>query len=221
MSNSIRLDNRLLTIASLVNNCNTLIDVGTDHGYLPIYLIQNNIVKKVIASDVAINPLNKALDNIIKYNLEGKIETKLANGLINQEYADFVVIAGMGGNLIIDILNKKEYDYPYYILQANINVPLLRKYLTENNYKIIDEKIAFCNKKFYEIIKTAKGHQMLNEIEIEYGPINLKNKDPLFIKKLENEINKYETILTDFKGSYEEELKIKSKIKQIKIAMEY
>lgn len=221
MSNSIRLDNRLLTIASLVDNCNTLIDVGTDHGYLPIYLIQNNIVKKAIASDVAINPLNKALDNIIKYNLEGKIETKLANGLINQENADFVVIAGMGGNLIIDILRNKSYEYPYYILQANINAPLLRKYLMENGYKIIDEKIAFCNKKYYEIIKATKGHQMLNEIEIEYGPINLKNKDSLFIKKLENEINKYETILTDFKGNQEEKLKIKSKIKQIKIATEY
>ncbi len=221
MSNSIKLDNRLLTIASLVDNCNTLIDVGTDHGYLPIYLIQNNIVKKVIASDVAINPLNKALDNIIKYHLEGRIEAKLANGLINQGYADFVVIAGMGGNLIIDILNNKSLDYPYYILQANINVPLLRKYLMENEYKIIDEKISFCNKKFYEIIKAIKGHQELNEMEIENGPINLKNKDPLFIKKLKNEINKYESILTNFQGNQEEELKIKNKIKQIKIAMEY
>lgn len=221
MSNSIKLDSRLLAIASLVDNCNTLIDVGTDHGYLPIYLIQNNIVKKAIASDVAINPLNKALDNIIKYHLEGKIETKLANGLSNQELADCVVIAGMGGNLIIDILSNKNNEYPSYILQANINVALLRKYLMENDYKIIDERIAFCNKKFYEIIKATKGHQELNEIEIEYGPINLKNKDSLFIKKLENEINKYEAILTNFKGSQEEELKIKNKIKQIKIAMEY
>lgn len=221
MSNSIKLDNRLLTIASLVDNCNTLIDVGTDHGYLPIYLIQNNIVKEAIASDVAINPLNKALDNIIKCHLEGRIETKLANGLINQGYADCVVIAGMGGNLIMDILSNKNIEYPYYILQANINVPLLREYLMKNDYKIIDEKIAFCNKKFYEIIKATKGQQKLNEIEIEYGPINLKNKDPLFIKKLEKEINKYEAILTDFQGNQEEELKIKNKIKQIKIAMEY
>ena len=77
-------------------------------------------------------------------------------------------------------------------------------------------------KKFLFVTKSfIKGHQELNEIEIENGPINLKNKDPLFIKKLKNEINKYESILTNFQGNQEEELKIKNKIKQIKIAMEY
>ena len=212
----IPIDQRLKDIASLVDNCDFVADIGTDHGYLPIYLIQNNQAKKAIASDVAIGPLNKAIENIEKYQLSEVIETKLCSGLsaIPSE-VHTVIMAGMGANLIIDILKAAKYKYQTYILQANLNVNVLRKYLSENNYMIIDEKVTFANKKYYEILKVKVGHQKLKDLEIKYGPINLKNKSELFIKKYLNMIDTYKYILKDFKGSNDEYNRLNNEINEI------
>ena len=127
----ISIDDRLKDIASLVERCDVIADVGTDHGYLPIYLIQCDICKKAIASDVAIGPLSKAIENIDKYQLNDVISTTLCSGLNKiPANVDTVIMAGMGANLIIDILNEAPYKYETYILQANLNVNILRKYLS-------------------------------------------------------------------------------------------
>ena len=119
----ISIDDRLKDIASLVERCDVIADVGTDHGYLPIYLIQNNICQKAIASDVAIGPLSKAIENIDKYQLNDVISTTLCSGLNKiPANVDTVIMAGMGANLIIDILNEAPYKYETYILQANLIV---------------------------------------------------------------------------------------------------
>ena len=77
---NLTVDNRLKSIANLIDKCDVIADVGTDHGYLPIYIIQNDLANKVIATDVAINPLNSAKENIAKYQLEDKITTILSDG---------------------------------------------------------------------------------------------------------------------------------------------
>lgn len=212
----IKIDNRLKDIASLVDKCDIVADIGTDHGYLPIYLIQKGICNKAIAADVAINPLNSAKENINYYQLDDKIITKLTNGLINIEKVNFVIIAGMGGNLIVDILSNQTNIHDNYILQPNLHVDLVRKYLSENGYMIIDEKVSYAHKKYYEILKVCKGNQKLTEKEIKYGPINLSNKSDLFIKKWTEILNKYEIILNDFKGSNDEKEKIIDKINELK-----
>ena len=108
----ISIDDRLKDIASLVERCDVIADVGTDHGYLPIYLIQSDICKKAIASDVAIGPLSKAIENIDKYQLNDVISTTLCSGLNKiPANVDTVIMAGMGANLIIDILNEAPYKY--------------------------------------------------------------------------------------------------------------
>ena len=214
--NIIKIDNRLKDIASLVDSCESIADIGTDHGYLPIYLIQKNIAQKAIACDVAINPLNSAKENISYYKLDDKIKTKLTNGLIGVNKVNYVIIAGMGGNLIVDILSNQTNTHDNYILQPNLHVDLVRKYLSENGYKIIDEKVSYAHKKYYEILKVCKGNQKLTEKEIKYGPINLSNKSDLFIKKWFEILNKYENILVDFKGSEDEKNKIIDKINELK-----
>ena len=138
----IKIDSRLKDISDLIDQCDIIADIGTDLGYLPIYLIQKGICNKAIAADVAINPLNSAKENINHYQLNDKIITKLTNGLVNIEKVNFVIIAGMGGNLIIDILSNQTNLHDNYILQPNLHVDLVRKYLSENGYKIIDEKVS-------------------------------------------------------------------------------
>lgn len=214
--NIISIDNRLKDIASMIDKCHSIADIGTDHGYLPIYLIQNNIIEKAYACDIAINPLKKAYENIEKYELTNKIQTILSNGLENlSEDVDYVIIAGMGANLIVDILKNKKKDYPYMILQANLNNEYLRKYLSENNYIIIDETISYVNKKYYEIIKVTKGFKKLNDLQIKYGPINLLKKSKLFIEKWQTTLNKYKKIVSDFKGNNNELTKLLNNIKEI------
>ena len=212
----IPIDQRLKDIASLVDNCDFVADIGTDHGYLPIYLIQNNQAKKAIASDVAIGPLNKAIENIEKYQLNDVIETRLCSGLTKiPSDVHTVIMAGMGANLIVDILKEAKYKYQTYLLQANLNVNVLRKYLTENNYMIVDEKVTYANKKYYEILKVKIGHQKLTELEIKYGPINLKNKSEIFVKKYLSIVDNYKRILKDFKGSQEEYTRLNNEINEI------
>lgn len=213
---TISIDARLKEIASLIEPCNTIADVGTDHGYLPIYLIQTNKANLVYASDIAIGPLNSALANIEKYNLNDRITTILSNGLENVPDVDSVIMAGMGGNLIIDILKNSKKNINTFILQANNNINTLREYLSENGYLIIDESMAFAHGKYYEIIKAVKGTQILSNIEIEYGPINLKKKTALFINKWTEILNRYQSIIIDFKGSIEEHNRLLDKIQEIK-----
>lgn len=213
---NISIDDRLKSIALLVDKCDSIADIGTDHGYLPIYLINNNIAKHAYACDVAAGPLNSAKENIAKYQLEDKITTILSDGLEKVPYVNTVIMAGMGGNLIAQLLNNKKLDYDTYILQANNNIDDLRRYLTNNNYEIIDEVVTYAHKKYYEIIKVVKGFQSLNELQIKYGPINLIKKTSLFKEKWSNVLSKYESILNEFKGSESEKDRLLNEVKELK-----
>ena len=122
----------------------------------------------------------------------------------------------MGGNLIAQLLNNKKLDYDTYILQANNNIDDLRRYLTNNNYQIIDEVVTYAHKKYYEIIKVVKGFQSLNELQIKYGPINLIKKTSLFKEKWSNILSKYESILNEFKGSESEKDRLLNEVKELK-----
>ena len=212
----ISIDDRLKSIASLVSKCDVIADVGTDHGYLPIYLIQNNIANFAFATDVAASPLASAKENIAKYGLESKFKTILCDGLTKlPKNVDTVIIAGMGGNLMIDILENKKFEYKTYVLQPNLHHYALRKYLMEHNYTIVDEKITYANKKYYEIFKVVKGKQQLSELQLTFGPINLEKKEKLFIDKWEEVIGKLNKVLENFKGNETEYNRIKNEITTI------
>lgn len=151
------LNNRLKACALMVRKGAKVVDIGTDHAYLPIWLVQNNIVKSAIAADINEGPLNIAKQNIAKYSLSDKIETRLSNGLekINRDEVDDIVIAGMGGELISNILSKASWlkdSSKNLILQPMTTSRELRIFLKGENYKIYKEETVTSEKRVYTII---------------------------------------------------------------------
>lgn len=153
------LDDRLLLIASMVREGAVPLDVGTDHAYVPIYLIKNKICKKAVASDINTKPLAKACENAQRFGVSDKISFCLANGIADVHPEQFgvtdIIIAGMGGELIAEIIDRSEYTrIPgiRLILQPMSTVQELRGYLAEIGYATIEEKLCRAGDKYYTCI---------------------------------------------------------------------
>lgn len=170
---------RLLTIAKLIRPNAKVLDVGTDHAYLPIYLKTNNLCKSVIASDVSPNALEGARKNLEKFG-ETDIKLVLSDGLndVKDEF-DTLVISGMGTYTICKILENKELP-KYIILSSNNNLYELRKYMNTLGYKIKEEVAIEDKGKFYDIISYEKGEEKLSKTVLKYG----KSKNKLYYKHL-------------------------------------
>lgn len=158
------LTKRLEKIKKLVTNSKVSVDVGTDHGYVPISLITEERAKKVIACDINKGPLDNAKKNILRAGLLEKIELRLGGGLTpcDEGEADTAIIAGMGGILIKDILEesyKKTQALEKLILQPMNSQEILREYLINNNFKIIKEHLAIEGEKIYNIIEAVPGEE--------------------------------------------------------------
>ena len=201
---------RLKCIAAMVDSCDKSIDVGTDHGYIPIYLIKNGVCKEVIASDINKGPVEKAKKNVSLEGLKCKITCRLGGGLtvVKPKEVDCAIIAGMGGNLIRDIIEDsievfKELDFA--VLQPVQNPEILRKYLYESGYNIIDEEICEDEGKFYEIIKVIYNHkpQNLEPIYYEISSHLIEKKHPLLQKYIEFKLDKYKKVLEYLKEDSE------------------
>ena len=219
----IKISKRLEAISSLVPNNSKVIDVGCDHGLLSIYLYQQKISNKIIASDINENALNNAKENIQKNKLEEYIDIRLGNGLDplnDNDGIDTVIISGMGAHTIIDIiknnLNKlKKIDN--IIIQSNTKLEYLRKELTKLNYIIYDELILEENKKIYTIIKFKKGVKKYSKKELYFGPILLKKNTELFKNNNQNEQYKLELLLKKLpKNKIIDRFKIRKKLQMYK-----
>lgn len=187
---------RLQAIASMIDKTKVVFDVGSDHALLPCFLLENNIALKVYAGDISEGPLNSARKNINKHHLEGKVIPVLSDGLLNaNDDVDTVIISGMGYYSIENILNKADLKkYKSIIIQSNSDIELLRTYLANNHLCIVDEKIVY-DKFYYQIIKINPSKiGNYNSLQIKYGPILLKNRDPLFIDYLKTRLNKHKEI---------------------------
>lgn len=190
------ISNRLRTIAEMVTKGHTACDVGTDHGYLAIYLIEQEISDRVIAMDVAKGPLSKAQANIALYHYEDRIETRLSDGLekLKADEASTVIMAGMGGILIKNLLEKgreilKSVDE--IILSPHTDVELVRRYLLENGYAIQEESMLLEEGKYYIIMKAVWGTQKYEkECEYRYGKELLAKHSPVLREYLEKELVK-------------------------------
>ena len=209
MSNDIKISNRLKTIGDFVMDNSRVVDVGCDHGLLSIYIYLNKKNIKVIASDVNEKPLNEAKKNIKEYKLDKKIETRISNGLQNIGGNEFntIVISGLGGNTIVDILaeaKEKLNNAKHIIVQANNNIEMVRRFLVNNYYCIKDEKIVKENNIISVIILFERAEHKISykKHELLYGPILIKNKDSLYIEYLTNDLKKYKTILSKIPKKY-------------------
>lgn len=160
MSTIFNLDNRLLACAAFVRKGSRLADIGTDHAYLPVWLAKNNVIKSAVAADVRPMPLQRGAENIEKYDCSDIVSTRLSDGLdeFSESDADDIVMAGMGAELIVDIISRAPWlknPDKHLILQPMTRAHTLRKYLTENGFKILDEKPCAHGGKNYTVILSA------------------------------------------------------------------
>ncbi|WP_251717379.1 tRNA (adenine(22)-N(1))-methyltransferase [Lactobacillus agrestimuris] len=187
---------RLNTLAEMVDPNSRLADIGTDHAYLPILLVKNNKIKFAIASDVAAGPLDNAKTDIVEAGLTGNIETRLGSGLetITQEdNIDTVVIAGMGGKLMSDILEagwQNGFRFETLVLEPNIGEAGVRNWLMEHNYQVIEEHLIEEAGHTYELIKARFVNKkvIMSEEELFFGPYILKEKNSVFFKKWQGQL---------------------------------
>ena len=207
------ISNRLISISKYTKGYNLLLDVGSDHGLLPIYAINNNYVSNAIASDINFKPLIKAKENFKKYNLE--IETIIYDG-IPETNADCIVIAGMGSELIIQILEKtlnNAKNLKRLILCPNTDYDMLRTYIN-HKFNIVDEEVVYDKKHYYEIIVLEKGNSNYNDYELYFGPVLLKNKSKDFLNKLEKDLKTLKNIVCGITDSTKKE-NVEKEIKMI------
>lgn len=216
------LSKRLNLIIEKLDKVEVIMDVGTDHGYIPIYLIKNDIAKKVIASDINKEPLKKAKINASFDGVLDKIDLRLGGGLspLKNKEAEAVIIAGMGGNLIRDILEndlKKVKNLDYLILQPAQNPEVLRSYLYNSNYEILDEDICLEESKYYEVFKVRYklgDYILLDDIFYEISPAMLNKKLPLLKSYIESKIEKNIKVMDFIKDNTEHALARKEELKE-------
>ena len=205
---------RLKAISDFIYPYRRIADIGCDHGYLIKIAFDNNLIDYAYAIDNKIGPLNSSKNNLKDYQ---NVAYFLSDGLDKvDESIECVIIAGMGGMLIISILEKnkdKLKNIKRLILQANRDEYLLRKYLVENGFYIQDEKIIKEDNKYYEIDCFEKGYEEYNFNDLYFGKILMKNKDDVFIEKWNNKYQKFKNIKAYSTDT--EKIKIMKGIEQI------
>lgn len=198
-----KLSNRLKTIASFVPEGSKVADIGTDHGYIPIHLVQEGKAKHAIAMDVRTGPLMRAKSHIAEAGLSDVIEVRLSDGLLklNKDEADCVVIAGMGGELMIHILEegKNLWDnIPCWVLSPQSELQKMRRFLVEQAFFVEQETMIKEDGKYYVVIRAVRTPSVSvddgREVSYRYGKSLLESKDPVLAEYLEDEAYQLEEI---------------------------
>lgn len=222
--NAQKLSKRLETVASFVPKGAVLADIGSDHAYLPCYLVLEKTIDKAIAGEVVKGPFETAKAHVKELNLENQIDVRLADGLeaIKQEDdVDTVTIAGMGGPLIVSILEKnpeKLKTVKRLILQPNIHAKVIREWAMKNGWTILDEVILEEDSKIYEILVLERGELSLTEAEVLLGKHLIKKNTTVFQKKWQMELENWERILNSLEKA-EQTIEIIQKKKEIEQKM--
>lgn len=184
--NEFKISKRLCTAASFVRDGAVVADIGTDHAYLPIFLALNGKIKSAYASDINTGPIERANENIEKYGLKNIITTKVAPGLdgIENIKPSDIVICGMGGELIIKILENSPYirdESVRLILQPMTHVKDVREYL-QNGFYTIAENIIVEDGKIYQVLclQYDGAFHPLSDVEKELGKFNIENNSESF-----------------------------------------
>lgn len=216
------ISNRLLGIAKMVDLNSTIVDVGCDHALLDVYLFKNKHIKKSIATDITEGAVKSALRNVKLYNAS-LVDVRLGDGLstiTTKDNVDTVIISGLGNGKIIKILNDsidKLLRVDTIIIQSNTGYYYVRKELNKMGYHVIDECLVKERGIIYVIIKFKKGLVKHSKKELYFGPILLKNKEPLFLELINNEIIKNNEIIIKLPPSrIFKKIKLKLKNKWLK-----
>jgi len=175
----ISLDPRLSMIAEMLATCSCCADIGSDHGRLGAFLLQNHRCERMCLTDISAPSLDKARKLIALLGLEDKTGFYVGDGaLALEEKVDAAVIAGMGGETISEIIENSagKLDGARLILQPNVAAPQLRRCLNKCGYRIVDEALVRDGRRIYVIIEAQPGEQELTDVECEVGPVLLKKR---------------------------------------------
>ena len=207
----IELGERLTRVASFVPDGSKVCDVGSDHAYLPVYLIQNDQISCAIAGEVVEGPCVSAKQTVRDYRMEDRIEVRLGDGLqilSKEDEITAVTICGMGGELISRIL-EAGYSGGHIngqerlILQPNVAEHFVREWLMNHSYQIVDETVVSDNHRLYEIIVAEPVGKRVEytELELKYGPILLQQPSELSVAKWTRMNRKNKEILEQLQKS--------------------
>ena len=229
----VKISNRLMTAAALVTQGYTLADVGTDHGYIPIYLLQQKKIPAAIAMDINEGPLERAKKHIALYGLQAYIQTRLSDGVaaLKPGEVEAVLIAGMGGGLVMHILKDGEkvcQSAKELILQPQSEIEHVREFLREKGYTILAEDMVYEDGKFYPMMKVQyqgeneNAQKASEELKLSdlYGGLLLQNRHPMLKTFLEKEKLIYTDIRDNLKKQPESE-KIRTRLAEVQDTLHY
>lgn len=209
------LTERLLLIAEASKGAKKLCDIGTDHAYIPVYMVACMGTEEAIAADINKGPLERAQKSIEKFGLTDKISTRLSNGLLefSPDEADTVVIAGMGGTLIAEILEaspQMKKEGIRFVLQPMTAEEELRKYLDRHGYRTVDEFMTCEGEKLYTVIVAEVGKSEARSEEFYHVSKKLfEKKDKLFKLFLDRKISEFEKVVNGLSKAEKSEENVK------------
>lgn len=227
------LSKRLQAVAGLVTVGSRLVDVGTDHGYIPIYLVENKKIPSAIAMDVRTGPLSRAEEHIAQAGLEAYIRCRLSDGLqkLSPGEGDSLLLAGMGGNLMTRILTEKPEvrdSFRELILQPQSAQALVRKTMEEAGWCVAEEDMVLEDGKFYPMLRLVRKQELSNrfaaqtaipsegrqaepqqeapyknQAEYAYGKLLLRKKNPVLKEYLDKQWKVLSTLAVQLNGQPE------------------
>ena len=210
---TVELSPRLKTVASFLEGVTLLCDVGSDHAYLPVYAIQQGLITSAIAGEVVKGPFESAQQTVQDYVLTDKISVRLGDGLdvvTSKDEVTAISICGMGGELIARILEQGRVNGTLtgnekLVLQPNVAEHLLRQWLVDHHYEILEEVVVEDHHRLYEIIVAKKREQSfpLTATQIKFGPKLMEKPTEFVIRKWERQLRKIEEILAQLKQGKE------------------
>lgn len=201
-----KLSRRLETIAAMAPSCGCVADVGTDHGFVPIRLLELLKAERAIAMDVRRGPLKRAEEHISQFGLNGRIETRLSDGLLKLEpgEADVVIIAGMGGELMLRILRDGGHvrdTVGCFILSPQSELSLFRHGLEELGLAIVEETMVEEDGKYYTVMAVKPGTMHYEqEYRYRYGDCLIRQGSGVLAEFLDREKEQYQAILAQLAG---------------------
>lgn len=205
---------RLLDIINILDSNKKIIDVGTDHGLVPLYLAKNKISTDITATDISAPSLQKLVDRLDN-DLRKIIKTRVTDGFKGLESEDdqVAIIAGMGANTIIEIIEESldfAKNLDYMVLASNINTYELRHFLNDHGFYIEKDFLSYENRKYYDILKVYYcKKQNLSFEEYYYGKTDIENKTSLLREKLAIDKGKNQGFIKEIKEKSQDEMAIK------------
>lgn len=202
-----QLSKRLSAVAEFVTPGGCLVDVGTDHGYVPIALLEQKKISSAIAMDVNRGPLERAREHIAQYQMGDYIETRLSDGLhaLRAGEGDSLLIAGMGGGLTIRILSEGEpllSGFRELILEPQSDIDRVRAWLLEHGFFLAQENFVEEDGKYYPILRAVHGEKEdLKAEELFYGPRLLENQNPVLLEYLQKQQNQNRMLIGQLSGN--------------------